>query len=121
MFKTTTRIAIALLWFALILATTFSYPAFSQETGNDLQRGKQIYQTNCAMCHGPGGQPDTDSALVESMGIVPAKSWLLTAVRPWASLTRCQRLGNHSAKPTSIRCSPTSKRWVASTTIPMAN
>src|SRR6056297_325689 len=72
MFKSATSIPAALFWLPLLLVNAFSHPALSQQAGKDLQRGKEIYQTNCAMCHGPGGQPDTDSALVKSMGITPA-------------------------------------------------
>ncbi len=43
-------------------------PAFD----NDLERGKTIFATNCASCHGANGQPDSDSPLVEALGVVPA-------------------------------------------------
>jgi len=38
----------------------------------DLQRGAEIFQTNCATCHGVAGAPDPDSALVKSLGVMPA-------------------------------------------------
>ena len=37
-----------------------------------LSRGADIFHTNCATCHGPEGHPDPDSALVQSLGVVPA-------------------------------------------------
>jgi mono/diheme cytochrome c family protein len=37
-----------------------------------LQRGAEIFQANCAICHGPGGRADPDSPLVQSLGVEPA-------------------------------------------------
>jgi mono/diheme cytochrome c family protein len=34
--------------------------------------GAEIFQANCAACHGPQGWPDPDSPLVQSLGVVPA-------------------------------------------------
>jgi len=36
------------------------------------ERGAEIYNVNCVACHGPSGQPDPDSALVKSLGVMPA-------------------------------------------------
>ena len=36
------------------------------------ERGKEIYATNCASCHGATGQPDADSPLVKALGVMPA-------------------------------------------------
>lgn len=41
-------------------------------SADELERGAAIYQANCAVCHGPGGRPDADSALVKGLGVVPA-------------------------------------------------
>lgn len=57
------------LWL-LVCASGLIAPAFSAAA--DLARGERIYQANCATCHGLTGQPDPDSPLVESLGIVPA-------------------------------------------------
>lgn len=38
----------------------------------DLQRGAEIFRTNCATCHGLEGAPDINSALVKSLGVLPA-------------------------------------------------
>jgi mono/diheme cytochrome c family protein len=47
-------------------------PVFADDTAASLPRGAEIYQGICATCHGPKGRPDPDSALVQSLGVVPA-------------------------------------------------
>jgi mono/diheme cytochrome c family protein len=42
------------------------------DSAADLDRGAAVFQGNCAACHGPAGQPDPESALVQSLGVVPA-------------------------------------------------
>jgi mono/diheme cytochrome c family protein len=44
----------------------------SNATAEDLARGKEIFTTNCASCHGVEGQPDSTSPLVKSLGVMPA-------------------------------------------------
>lgn len=44
-------------------------PAAADE---NLRRGAEIFQANCAVCHGPEGQSDPDSPLVQSLGVEPA-------------------------------------------------
>lgn len=39
---------------------------------DELARGEEIFQTNCAVCHGPNGSPDPDSQLVQGLGVMPA-------------------------------------------------
>ena len=34
--------------------------------------GAGIFAANCVTCHGPGGRPDAESPLVQSLGVVPA-------------------------------------------------
>lgn len=41
-------------------------------SAGNLERGAEIYNVNCVACHGPSGQPDPDSALVKSLGVMPA-------------------------------------------------
>ncbi|MDX1380016.1 MAG: cytochrome c, partial [Xanthomonadales bacterium] len=53
------------------LAAGFAMPA-PAAADPDLERGREIFQANCVTCHGPAGQPDEDSALVKSLGVVPA-------------------------------------------------
>jgi mono/diheme cytochrome c family protein len=49
---------------------------FSSVSADDhsavLAHGADIFRLNCAACHGPDGGPDPDSALVQSLGVVPA-------------------------------------------------
>jgi mono/diheme cytochrome c family protein len=52
----------------LLLAAT-TLPAANAA---DMDRGAEIFRTNCATCHGPTGQPDPDSELVRNLGVVPA-------------------------------------------------
>ena len=52
----------------LCLAIGTLQAAFADE----LQRGAEIFQVNCATCHGPAGSPDANSELVKSLGVVPA-------------------------------------------------
>jgi len=54
---------------SVICIVSFSAAAAAAD---DLERGAAIFAANCATCHGPGGQPDPDSALVQSLGVVPA-------------------------------------------------
>lgn len=42
---------------ALIISVSAGSAAFS-ETKGDPAKGKQVYDTRCAMCHGPGGKGD---------------------------------------------------------------
>lgn len=49
-------------WLAL-----FTTPARSAD---DLARGAEIYQTNCASCHGSSGAPDPE--LAKNLGVTPA-------------------------------------------------
>lgn len=53
---------------AFLMAGTF----IGQALANDYSRGAEVFQANCAACHGMQGQPDPDSPLVESLGVVPA-------------------------------------------------
>lgn len=39
---------------------------------DDPQRGAEVFQANCATCHGPAGAPAADSELVKSLGVMPA-------------------------------------------------
>ena len=44
----------------------------ADEAGDTLVRGQDVFETNCAGCHGPAGYPDPDSPLVKSLGVLPA-------------------------------------------------
>lgn len=38
----------------------------------DVDAGRQIYTSNCAVCHGAAGAPDAASPVVEGLGVLPA-------------------------------------------------
>ena len=54
------------------LVTLMSLGLPSPLRADDLQKGKEIFATNCVSCHGPEGSPDPDSPLVKGLGVVPA-------------------------------------------------
>jgi mono/diheme cytochrome c family protein len=57
---------------ALVALALLAVVAVNRANAADLQRGAEIFQANCATCHGPAGSPDADSELVKSLGVVPA-------------------------------------------------
>ena len=38
----------------------------------DIEVGRAVFAATCATCHGPAGSPDTDSPVVQALGVVPA-------------------------------------------------
>ena len=44
----------------------------STAQANQIARGEEIYQVNCAVCHASDGNPDPDSPVVQGLGVVPA-------------------------------------------------
>jgi mono/diheme cytochrome c family protein len=54
------------------MAALGAAPVLAADAEADLERGREIFQSNCVTCHGPGGRPDPDSPLVQSLGVVPA-------------------------------------------------
>ncbi len=54
----------------IILALLLALPVPLQAA--DLDRGKEIFTTNCVSCHGPAGSPDPDSPLVKALEVMPA-------------------------------------------------
>ena len=62
----------AVLCLAAGLGLGAAAPAAANAADAGLARGEEIYQGICATCHGPDGGPDPDSALVQSLGVVPA-------------------------------------------------
>ena len=57
-------------WFAFCLCLQFGVATAAAT--DELARGGTIYSTHCVSCHGSNGQPDVESPLVKSLGIVPA-------------------------------------------------
>lgn len=56
----------------LVFAVTVQPIVYADDAGTELARGADTFRTNCATCHGVDGGPDPDSALVQSLGVVPA-------------------------------------------------
>lgn len=60
-------------WIArLVLICWLALAGADIAAAQDLGRGAVIFASNCTTCHGADGQPDPESALVESLGVVPA-------------------------------------------------
>lgn len=38
----------------------------------DLEAGKAVFESTCAVCHGASGRPDPESPVVKGLGVVPA-------------------------------------------------
>jgi mono/diheme cytochrome c family protein len=57
-----TRTAIGL----LLMSSAFSAGA------DNIDNGRQVYDTYCTACHGAGGQLDASSPVVQGLGVVPA-------------------------------------------------
>lgn len=53
-----------------VLMLALTLPAAAEAA--DLEAGKAVYDANCAVCHGATGRPDTDSPVVQGLGVVPA-------------------------------------------------
>jgi cytochrome c len=53
--------------FSLTIGSTISLVQ-----ANENASAKEIYQNNCASCHGAGGKPDSDSPLFKELGVLPA-------------------------------------------------
>jgi mono/diheme cytochrome c family protein len=56
----------------LCLALGAGTTGLAAESPPDLDRGSEVFASNCAACHGPAGWPDPESPLVQSLGVVPA-------------------------------------------------
>lgn len=56
----------------LSIALLLQFFVASATPADELARGEAVYKANCASCHGPNGNPDPESPLVQALGIVPA-------------------------------------------------
>lgn len=56
----------------LVLAVCTTGSMIATAHADELLRGQEIFQANCAVCHGTNGSPDPDSPLVQGLGVVPA-------------------------------------------------
>jgi len=43
-----------------------------QVEGADLGAGQKVYATQCVVCHGSSGRPDSDNPVVKGLGVMPA-------------------------------------------------
>lgn len=55
--------------YRIVLATAVALLFGNTAAANSAQ---DIYETNCAVCHGQNGKPDPDSPVVEGLGVLPA-------------------------------------------------
>jgi mono/diheme cytochrome c family protein len=60
------------LLFAAWISGAAPITAHADDNGKEYSRGAEIFQANCAACHGPAGRPDPNSAVVRSLDVVPA-------------------------------------------------
>jgi len=56
----------------VFLSGLFLLSPLSGAQAADLAGGKATYESTCAICHGAGGSPDPDSAIVKGLGVMPA-------------------------------------------------
>lgn len=59
-------------WILGTLMAVGAAQAAADDSSAQIARGQEIFQANCATCHGAAGSPDPDSPLVKSLGVVPA-------------------------------------------------
>ena len=64
----------------------------------DIDRGREIYAANCAVCHGASGNPDAGSAVVEGLGEMPAdfSDPLFNSREPAADWEMVIKYGGHA-------------------------
>jgi mono/diheme cytochrome c family protein len=55
-----------------LILVSWMFNSFVTASADELARGQEIYQTNCAVCHAADGNPDPDSPIVQGLGVVPA-------------------------------------------------
>lgn len=79
---------------SLAVSVVFPMAGFAADVGT----GRQIYASNCAVCHGASGAPDADSPVVEGLGVMPANfsDPLFNSREPAADWEMVIRYGGHA-------------------------
>ena len=53
----------------LVLAVVFGLVLSLPSQAADVEAGRTVYTTYCAVCHGADGRPDADSDVVKALGV----------------------------------------------------
>ena len=56
---------------ALLAAVVLGF-CFPVANAADVEAGKRVFESTCAVCHGVTGRPDPNSAVVQGLGVMPA-------------------------------------------------
>ncbi len=64
----------------------------------DLENGRQVFETTCAVCHGKTGTPDPDNPVVQGLGVLPAdlSDPLFNSREPFGDWEMVVRHGGHA-------------------------
>jgi len=64
----------------------------------DIESGKSVYESTCAVCHGASGSPDPNSPVVQGLGVTPAdlSDPLFNSREPSADWEMVVKYGGHA-------------------------